>query len=499
MISVKTVIALLFYVTGNFSHFGNRPSLTDVILVARSRTIGRRVWKTLLCTLLFACRFSAQPLAFPTAEGAGKFTVGGRGGAVYEVTNLNDDGPGSLRAAVMKQGPRTVVFRISGTISLNSPLIINEPNITIAGQTAPGDGICLRDQTVAIEANEVIMRHIRVRLGDRDTAGQGDALAGKNGRNIIVDHCSVSWSIDEAMSIYSGVENLTVQWCFITESLRFSHHVKGEHGYGGIWGGKNSSWHHNLLAHHTSRNPRFDRGVERIDFRNNVIYNWKYNSSYGGEAKAQRRSTINVVLNYYKAGPATDDGPMQYRIVNPWANQYGFGQWYIDGNVVVGFPEVTANNWLAGVQGIGKEVPAHIRVDRPFSFMPINQQSPEIAYRAVLAHGGASLPGRDTIDRRIVWEVENDTALYGGRSGEHTGIIDSQDAVGGWPLLKSVSVPIDSDHDGIPDAWETAHSLNPKDPKDRNKIGREGYTKLEEYINELAADTKRPRETKRSP
>jgi hypothetical protein len=432
---------------------------------------------------------TAQQLAFPTAEGAGKHTVGGRGGAVYEVTNLNDNGPGSLRDGIQKIGPRTVVFRVSGTIELKAPLAINQPYLTIAGQTAPGDGICLRNQNFSVEADNIVIRYIRVRLGDVNKDVQDDAFSGSNCKNVIIDHCSASWSIDETMSFYRGMEDFTVQWCFITESLRYSHHIKGEHGYGGIWGGKNASWHHNLLAHHSSRNPRFDRGLENVDYRNNVVYNWGYNSTYGGEANAKRRSTINMVANYYKAGPGTKDSHIQYRILNPWSNLYGWGKWYVAENVVVGYPEVTADNWKFGVQDIDNETVSFIRMREPFPFVPITQQTPEEAYILILANGGASLPKRDTVDCRIVWEVVNGTALYGGKSGKHTGLIDSQNDVGGWPVLKSFLALADSDHDGMPNEWEIAHKLNPNDPDDRNLVGSDGYTMLEKYLNSLAIDS----------
>ena len=222
----------------------------------------------------------AQTRAFPGAEGAGRNTGGGRGGAVYEVTNLDDDGPGSLRTAVKAYGPRTVVFRVSGTIRLESELKIKNGYITIAGQTAPGDGICIRDYPVSIEAIEVVIRYLRFRLGDvrGEVLGEdSDSIGGRYLRKIILDHCSASWSMDETMSFY-GIDSLTIQWCLLSESLYFSKHPKGAHGYGGIWGGRNASFHHNLFAHHSSRTPRFAGGETapcvNVDFRNNVIYNW---------------------------------------------------------------------------------------------------------------------------------------------------------------------------------------------------------------------------------
>ena len=249
-------------------------------------------------------------LAFPTAEGYGKYTRGGRGGAVYEVTNLNDHGPGSLREAIEAEGPRTVVFRVSGTIDLERPLTIRHPYITIAGQTAPGDGICLKRHPLNIGADEVIIRYIRVRLGD-ETGHDTDAISGRGHKNIILDHVSASWSIDETLSIYM-CENVTIQWCMITESLFGSNHIKGTHGFGGIWGNNYSTYHHNLIAHHSSRNPRFASGGGFNDYRNNVLYNWGYNSCYGGEKLVKNQPDgsfdINMVGNYYKPGPATQGG-----------------------------------------------------------------------------------------------------------------------------------------------------------------------------------------------
>lgn len=246
-------------------------------------------------------------LAFPTAEGYGKYTVGGRGGRVIEVTNLNDSGEGSLRAAIDASGPRTVVFRVSGTIDLKSALKIKNPYITIAGQTAPGQGICIKRYPLNISADEVIIRHIRVRLGD-ETGDDSDAIFCRYQKNIILDHVSASWSIDETMSIYC-CENVTIQWCMISESLYNSNHIKGAHGFGGIWGSNYSTYHHNLIAHHSSRNPRFASGSGYNDYRNNVIYNWGYNSCYGGEKNEDDPNynffEINMVANYYKPGPAT--------------------------------------------------------------------------------------------------------------------------------------------------------------------------------------------------
>ncbi len=443
---------------------------------------------------------SAWQLAFPGAEGWGKYTVGGRGGKIIEVTNLNDKGPGSLRAAIQAKGPRIVVFRVSGTIALNVSLDIRNPYITIAGQTAPGDGICLRNYPLVIQTEQVVLRYLRLRLGD-ESGGQSDAMSAVRQKNIIIDHCSASWSEDETMSIY-WCDSTSVQWCLIGESLYESTHKKGAHGYGGIWGGKNSSYHHNLFAHHSSRNPRFARGAGNTDFRNNVIYNWGFNSAYGGEADNPglegASSTINVVANYFKPGPATRP-KVANRILNPTTENgpEGYGKWFVAENVVVASPDVTNDNWTLGVQGVDESVKKQIRSDAAFSSVPINQQTAEEAYRLVMKNAGATLPKRDTVDARIIRDVETGTATYEGKAYREnqslaatapiTGIIDSQNDVGGWPILNSSQAPPDSDHDGMPDAWEIVHGLNPHDPGDGAIVGEAGYMNVENYLNAITA------------
>ncbi len=391
---------------------------------------------------------------------------------MYEVTSVDDDGRGSLRAAIEARGPRIVVFRVSGTIELESPLQIRNPDITIAGQTAPGDGICLRGYGTVVATDNVIIRYLRFRPGD-EREGEHDALGGRGCRNVIIDHCSASWSIDECVSFYRN-ENVTVQWCLISESLYESHHGKGQHGYGGIWGGNRATYHHNLLAHHSSRNPRFASEDENVDYRNNVVYNWGFNSAYGGEG-----ATVNMVANYYKAGPATRDDKRN-RIVEPYGPE---GRWYIAGNHVVGFPAITADNWGGGVQG---DVPLEtIKADRPFPAAPVKAHTAEEAYRLVLADVGAVLPRRDPLDARIVEEARTGTATYGGAWGEGRGIVDSQAQVGGWPELASSAPPRDSDHDGMPDEWERRHGLDAFDASDNDgDADSDGYTEVEEYLND---------------
>lgn len=421
---------------------------------------------------------SAQIPAFPGAEGYGKYTTGGRGGEVIFVTNLNDDGPGSFRQAVTAEGPRTVVFEVVGTIQLKSPIIIYNGDLTIAGQTAPGEGITFRDYPVELEANNIIVRYLRFRLGD-EAKIPADAFSATEVQDVIIDHCTMSWGVDEVGSYYRN-QNFTLQWSIISESLAESVHPKGRHGYGGIWGGQKATFHHNLIAHHTSRNPRFadsswdTRPTNRqVDFYNNVIYNWQFNSIYGGE-----KGEHNVVNNFFKPGPATDDD-VSNRILNP---SKPYGKFFVEGNVVAGHPVVTDDNWEGGVQS---DNPTAAKADSAFQFDVSKAQPADSAYLFVLQEAGASL-NRDVIDKRIINEVENSTATYKGSVDHIPGIIDSQTDVGGWPELQRGTASIDSDRDGMPDEWEKAHQLNPEDASDANKLSlHDQYTNLEMYLNYL--------------
>lgn len=421
---------------------------------------------------------SAQTLAFPGAEGYGKYTTGGRGGDVIQVTNLNDSGTGSFRAAVEKEGPRIVVFSVSGTIQLESPLTIYSGDLTIAGQSAPGEGITIRDYPVELEADNIIIRFMRFRLGD-ETEYPGDALSATEVKNVIIDHCSMSWGIDEVSSFYRN-QNFTLQWSMITESLANSVHPKGKHGYAGIWGGQKATFHHNLIAHHTSRNPRLaDSGYDsrptnrQVDFYNNVIYNWEFNSIYGGEMGEQ-----NIVNNYFKPGPATDDD-VSDRIVNP---SKPYGEFFVEGNKIEGAPEVTQNNWAGGVQSKNPEA---ARAENPFSFDPEIAEPPSKAFEDVLATAGASFL-RDVVDQRITKEVKDGTATFTGSKSGLPGIIDSQEDVGGWPELKTRTPEKDTDQDGMPDSWEKKNELNPNDATDsRLKTLHPEYTNVEVYLNGL--------------
>jgi pectate lyase len=306
------------------------------------------------------------------------------------------------------------------------------------------------------------------------------------------------------MSIYH-CENITVQWCLVAESLFQSHHG-GNHGFGGIWGSNKSSYHHNLLAHHSGRNPRFASGCGNTDYRNNVIYNWGYSGCYGGEKQQKGNdkfnfTNINMVANYYKAGPATAPGNLRHTIASPSSRDglADLGKWFIADNYVEGNDQVTANNWDGGVSvGGGSEAMAALKLDKPWPAMAINQQTAKEAYEAVLKNVGAILPKRDSVDARIIQEVRDGVATYEGAAYKEkkkvadksviTGIIDSQKEVGGWPELKSIPAPADTDLDGMPDAWEKAHGLMPTDPSDgpMDRDG-DGYTNVEEYLNGLAA------------
>ncbi|GHT38067.1 hypothetical protein AGMMS49965_00320 [Bacteroidia bacterium] len=395
-----------------------------------------------------------QPLAFPGAEGFGQYTSGGRGGKVLYVDNLNDDGEGSLRKAIKAKGPRIIVFRVSGTIFLASDLTINNDSITMDGQSAPNGGICIANFPVIISANNVIIRYMRFRMGDAGHA-EDDALKGSRQKDIIIDHCSMSWSTDECGSFYDNT-NFTLQWCILSESLNNSVHTKGAHGYGGIWGGMKASFHHNLLAHHSSRNPRFcgaryheaTKELEIVDFRNNVIYNWGHNSSYAGE-----NGHYNLVNNYYKPGPATRE-KVKNRILEAWQSEdrYGFhdfGQFYITGNIMEGNAAVTADNWegvdytttdnknlnkSSALPVVEDSLKQRVRVNQPFEYEITTQHTAQQAYEAVLKDAGASLV-RDAVDARIVNEVRSGTFTYGDK-----GLIDSQTQVGGWPELNAIVV-----------------------------------------------------------
>ncbi|MDR0541048.1 MAG: T9SS type A sorting domain-containing protein [Dysgonamonadaceae bacterium] len=487
------------------------------------RTIILSIILALLCPQLY---LYAQTPAFPGAEGHGRYATGGRGGNVVKVTTLEDNAAGqaiingSLRWAFQQASPKTIVFDVSGTIELKQQLKTGKDNITLAGQTAPGDGICISGYDFVINSNNIIIRFVRFRPGD-ESGAEPDGLGGMDKKNIIIDHCSVSWSVDECLSVY-GMENLTVQWCIASEALRVSTHGKGTHGYGGNWGGNKASYHHNLIAHCESRTPRLGPRTttqtnEYVDIRNNVFYNWAGEGCYGGEGMK-----VNMVNNYYKPGPATDaaSAAVKYRIAKIGIRTDSYiatypafapmlhvwGKFYIDGNKMEGNTEVTNDNWTKGVyaqqsNGTGVDnlwtqtTMDTIRLAQPLETGIVTTHTPDKAYELVLVYVGCSM-NRDDVDARIISDVRNRKATYTA-SGNKAGYINTPfdtkpaNAPAGWtPWLPAgqTSAPVDSDGDGIPDAWEDAHGLNKNNPADGKLPNAEGYTNLEVYLNSLVAE-----------
>ena len=438
--------------------------------------------------------------AFPGAWGGGMFATGGRGGKVIQVTTLADSGPGSLRAAIGQEDPRIVVFRVAGIIHLESNLDIDSPDITIAGQSAPGDGICLAGHSLNINTRNVILRHLRVRRG-RPEGGQGDDNIGGNPEGqVIVDHCSVSWGMDENISLYRYMkrmpdgsrvklpaENITIQWCISSEALN-----PRNHAFGGTWGGRDATFHHNLFACNTGRNPSIGMGGE-FDYRNNVIFNWRHRTMDGGD----ETSLVNVINNYYKPGPATNANmcstiarieqrnmysPGRQWEVGGWYPQAAPrpGKWYVAGNVVEGYPEIAADNWKGMKLLDGDGTLDMARVNSPFEGWPVRQQTAEEAFRSVLAKAGATRPRRDAVDARIIELVRT------GRQMTGNGIINDPREVGGYPEYSFCpdDVPVDTDGDGMPDEWEIAYGFDPNDSSDgAQDADGDGYTNVEEYLN----------------
>ncbi len=480
-------------------------------------------------TALLSTTVWAQAPAFPGAEGFARYITGGRGGTVYHVTNLNDSGTGSLREALGKSEKRTIVFDVSGTINLKSDLKISKGNVTIAGQTAPGDGITLANYTVTVAADNVIIRFIRFRRGNAVNINDGaDAIWGRQKKNIMLDHCSFSWSIDEVASFYDN-RTFTMQWCTIAEALTNAGHDKGAHGYGGIWGGKEASFHHNFLLHLQNRVPRFNGArynwggydtskypntiqAERVDFRNCVMYNWGTGGCYGGPGGGY----INMVNNYYKAGPATTNKTRVTQINKSDSSNGGdnpfpgyTSRYYINGNYVTAAGDNAENyDWkgvvydsgIPTVNGVKCVNDSHnyygegagnipIKLDEPIDAGEVTTHSATVAFEKVLAYAGASYR-KDAVDERYAQEAEDGTATYTGSVTGKKGIIDTQNDVGGWPELAKETKPADSDKDGMPDDWETANGLDPKlnDSKSYSIDPKGYYTNLEVYMNSLVQE-----------
>lgn len=466
----------------------------------------------------WASRFDELPYAeipaFPGAEGGGKFVRGGRGGKVIVVTNLNDDGPGSFRWACEQGGARTVVFNVAGIIRLKSPLIIRAPYITIAGQSAPGDGVCIAGETVWINTHDVIVRYMRFRRGDTWVGRRDDAIGGNPVGNIMIDHVSATWGLDENMSMYRhmyndstgkiedkfGTVNITIQNSIFAEALD-----TWNHAFGSTLGGENCSFMRNLWANNAGRNPSVGwNGV--FNFVNNVVYNWVHRSIDGGDYRAQ----FNIINNYFKPGPATPKNNVGHRILKPESGRSKlsykvYGRAYVNGNVMEGYPKITQDNWVGGVQieeedGVGEHL-GYMKQNKPLIMPRLTVLSADAAKTYVFSNAGATLPKRDPVDARIIEQAR--TGIVKPIAGvkvpetqfEHRrlpidsykqGIITDISQVGGYPEYKGTPYK-DSDNDGMPDDYEKKKGLSPNDAADASRLSKSGsgYTNIEEYLNSL--------------
>ncbi len=455
----------------------------------------------------------ADIAAFPGAEGGGKYSFGGRGGKVIVVTNLNDDGSGSLRWACEQGGARIVVFNIAGIIRLKSPLMIRAPYITIAGQTAPGDGVCIAGESVWINTHDVIIRYMRFRRGETWVGRRDDAIGGNPIGNIIIDHVSATWGLDENMSMYRHMYNDStgkIEDKFGTVNITIQNSIFGEaldtwnHAFGSTLGGENCTFMRNLWANNAGRNPSVGwNGV--FNFANNVIFNWVHRSIDGGDYRAQ----FNIINNYFKPGPATPkNSPIGHRILKPESgrsklSEKYYGRAYVHGNIMEGFPAVTKDNWNGGVQIEGEndavEYDQTMKWPKPLPMPAITILSAEDAKTYVLANAGATLPKRDAVDTRIVKQVTTGkievdpnvkppaTQFKHRRmpiDSYKIGIITDPSQVGGYPEYKGTPY-VDSDIDGMPDAYEVKNGLNPKNSTDAGKLTKNGYSNIENYLNSV--------------
>lgn len=463
----------------------------------------------------------AEIPAFPGAEGGGMYSYGGRGGKVITVTSLEDDGPGTLREACETGGARIIVFNVAGIIKLKTPLIIRAPYVTIAGQTAPGNGICIAGESVWIDTHDVVIRHMRFRRGETFVGRRDDAIGGNPVGNIMLDHISATWGLDENMSIYRHMYspganykdkklptvNITIQNSLFGEALDTYNHA-----FGSTLGGENCSFMRNMWANNAGRNPSIGwNGI--FNFVNNVMFNWVHRSIDGGDYTAK----YNIINNYYKPGPLTPEGqPISYRILKPESGRSDldhvvFGRAYVTGNIVHDNPKITNDNWAGGIQMEGKDGElmefeeakpyfSLMKSNRPFPMPYIGNIMPaEEAFDYVVKNVGATLPVRDAVDERIVRTVKTGQPEYVEgldpesfyhfkhrrlpRDSYKKGIITDIAQVGGYPEYKGKSYK-DSDNDGMPDSYEKKHGFDPKDPSDANEdSNNDGYTNIEGYIN----------------
>ena len=458
--------------------------------------------------------------AFPGAEGGDMYSFGGRGGKVLVVTNLNDSGPGSFREACETAGPRIVVFNVAGIIQLKNRIVIRAPYITISGATAPGDGVCIAGNTVELETHDIVIRHMRFRRGATDATERNDSIGGNPVGNVIIDHVSASWGLDENMSMYRHMHdhdgnpktpdlklptvNITIQNSIFSEALNTYHHA-----FGSTIGGLNSTFHHNLWASNTGRNPSVGMYGD-FTFANNVVFNYRHRTVDGGD----HRSFFNIINNTFKPGPGTPDEPIAYRLLKPESERSktvvdNFGKAYVDGNVVHGNARVTKDNWDGGVQPDSKapveKVLPTIRVAEPFRHAPLAIQPAQDAFEAVLENSGATRPKRDAVDQRVVNMVRTGNVAKATIAPDSKakaaavrydqkwidemaemvtkGFITDPSEVGGYPRYEGTPYT-DTDGDGLPDAWETQHGLDPKNAADATSdLNGDGYTNIEEFIN----------------
>ncbi len=478
--------------------------------------------------------------AFPGAEGGGMYTFGGRGGKVLTVTNLNDDGPGSFRWACEQGGARIIVFNVSGNIVLKTPIIVRAPYITIAGQTAPGEGVQISGESFQVDTHDVIIRHMRFRRGNTHVWYREDSFGGNPVGNIMIDHVSAEWGLDENISFYRHMfdlhdgkakrkvptVNVTIQNTISAKALD-----TWNHAFGSTIGGENASFMRNLWADNTGRNPSIGWGGV-FNFVNNIIYNYVHRTADGGEFSTMS----NFINNYYKPGPCTPKTALAYRIVksesrsNKLFDYPQYGRIYATGNIVEGYPEVTKDNWNGGIQiadkdlpnGVPTDVTALMRSNEPFEMPHMTIIPSEQTFDKVLENVGATMPVRDIVDQRIVEEVKTGKAYYVnklpkknpygdmwgladaskneegffkyrrlGKNSYKDGIITDIEQMGGFPKYKKVKPYKDSDGDGMPDEWEIANGLNPNDPSDANKdCTGDGYTNIEKYINGISTKVK---------